>query len=89
MPQEMSCVLLLKMYMKYEISDGTGHVQVMYSKCHVSFIWEVCRIHQISDTTENVQEMSCVLVLELYLTCEISNTVRNVIFPCLGNLHEM
>ena len=28
--QEMSGVFLLKMYMKYEISDVTGHVQEMY-----------------------------------------------------------
>ena len=85
----MSCVFLLKMYMKYEISDVTGHVQEMYSKCHVSLIWEMCRTHQISDTTGNVQEMSCVLVLELYSTCEISSTTGNVIFAWLGNLHEM
>ena len=85
----MSCVFLLKMYMKYEISDVTGHIQKMYSKCHLSLISEKCRTHQISDTTGNVQDMSCVLVLELYLTCEISNTTGNVIFPCLGNIHEM
>ena len=85
----MSCVFLLKMYMEYEISDVTGHVQKMYSKCHVSLIWEMCKTHQISDTTGNVQEMSCVLVLELYLTSEISNITKNVIFPWLGNLHDM
>ena len=33
--------------------------------------------------------MSCVLLLELYLTCEISNTTENVIFPWLGNLNEV
>ena len=61
----------------------------MYSKYHTSLIMEMSRTHQISDTTGNVQEMSCVLILELYLTCEISNTTGNVIFPCLGNLYEM
>ena len=40
--------------MKYEISDVTTHVQEMYSKCHVSLIWEMCRTHQITDTTGNV-----------------------------------
>ena len=55
----------------------------------MSLIMEMCRTHQISDTTGNVQDMSCVLALELYLTCEISNTTGNVIFPCLGNVHEM
>ena len=62
------------MYMKYEISDVTGHVQEIYSKSHVSLIWEMCRTHQISGIKGNVQEMSCVLILELYLKCEISNT---------------
>ena len=42
--------------------------------------------YEISDVTGHVQEMSCVLVLELYLTCETSNTTGNVIFPWLGNL---
>ena len=55
----------------------------MYSKCHMSLIKEMSRIHQISDTRGNVQKMSCVLVLELYLTCENSNTTGNVIFPVL------
>ena len=77
------------MYKIYEISNVTGHVQKTYSRCHVSLIWEMCSTHQISDTTGNVQDMSCVLVLELYVTCEISNATGNVIFPCLGNVHEM
>ena len=46
-------------------------------------------VHEISDVTGHVQEMLCVLVLELYLTCEISNTAGNVIFPWLRNLNEM
>ena len=79
----MSCVFLLKMYMKYEISDVTRHVQKMYSKSHVSLIMEMCRTHQISDTTGNVQDMSTVFVLELYLTCEISNTTEVSFFLVL------
>ena len=49
----------------------------------------MCRTHQISYTAGNVQEISRVLVLELYLICEIFDTTENFIFPCLGNLHEM
>ena len=61
----------------------------MYSKFHMFLIIELCRTHQMSYTARNVQEMSCVLVLELYMICENSDTTENVIFPCLGNLHEM
>ena len=68
------------MYIKYEISDVTRHIQKMYSKCHVSLIWEMCKTHQNVDTIGNVHEISYVLVLELYKTCEIYNTTGNIIF---------
>ena len=48
--QEMSCVFLLKMYMKYEISDVTGHVQEM-SCVLVLELYLTC---EISNTTGNV-----------------------------------
>ena len=46
----MSCVFLLKMYMKYEISDVTGHVQEM-SCVLVLELYLTC---EISNTTGNV-----------------------------------
>ena len=79
------------MYMKYEISDVTGHVQKTYSNCHMSLIWEMCKTHQNFDAIGNVQEISCVLVLELYKTCEICKTTGNVIFcvvcTCCNNVY--
>ena len=48
--QEMSDVFLLKMYMKYEISDVTGHVQEM--SCVL--VLELYLICEISNTTGNV-----------------------------------
>ena len=59
--QEMSCVLVLKMYMKCKISDAAEYLQEMYSKCDMSLILEMCRTHEISGTAGNVQEISCVL----------------------------
>ena len=47
--------------MKCKISDAAGYVQEMYSKCHMSLILEMCKTYEISDTTGNVQEISCVL----------------------------
>ena len=46
----MSCVFLLKMYMKYEISDVTGHVHEM--SC--VFLLELYLTCEISNTTSNV-----------------------------------
>ena len=46
----MSCVLPLKMYMKYEISDVTGNVQEM-SCVLVLELYLTC---EISNTTGNV-----------------------------------
>ena len=46
----MSCVFLLKMYMKYEISDVTGHVQEM--SCVLDL--ELYLTCEISNTTGNV-----------------------------------
>ena len=34
--------------------------------------------HEISDTTGNIQKMSCVLVKEMYLKCEIYDVPGNV-----------
>ena len=48
--QEMSCVFLLKMYMKYEISDVAGHVQEM-SCVLVLELYLTC---ETSNTTGNV-----------------------------------
>ena len=59
-------------YMKCKISKAAGYVQEMYSKCHKSLILEMCKTHEISDITGNLQEISCVLVLEMYMKCEIS-----------------
>ena len=43
----------------------------------------MCRTHQISYTAGNVQEISCVLVMELYLICEISDTTEMSYFLVL------
>ena len=45
--------------MKCKIFAAAGHVQEMYSKCHVSVILEMCRTDQISGTAGNVQEFMC------------------------------
>ena len=47
--------------MKCKLSDAAGYVQEMYSKCHMSLILEMCRTHQISDTSGYLWEISCVL----------------------------
>ena len=70
-PQEMLCVLL-KMYMKYEISGVAGHVQETYSVLDL----EMCRTHQISDTG-NVQEMSYFLSWK----CTLNKGACQVTFP--------
>ena len=70
------------MCMKCKISDSAGYVQEMYSKYHMPLILEMCRTHEISDATGNVQEISCVLAWNCsYMKGEISDIT--------GNLQEM
>ena len=45
----------------------------MSNKCHVSLILEMCRTHKISDNVGNVQEISLVLVVEMYMKFELSS----------------
>ena len=54
--------------------QAAGYVQVMYSKCHMSLILEMCKTHDISDTAGNLQEISCVFAW---------NHMWNVKFPML------
>ena len=63
------------MYMKYKISDVTGYVQEVYSKCHMSLILEMCRTHGSFDTAGNVQEISYVSLLGI-VHCEIFNILE-------------
>ena len=50
----------------------------MYNKCHMSLKMEMYMTHEISDITGNMQEKSCVLVLQMYMKCKISDAVQEM-----------